>query len=238
MLSEYPPNSPNEILDLEVLATSGRRPPAHHRYFKVKVDLEYFTFDDPRPTGRQILVKAGKIPPERFILRQRNFGHQTREIGLDEHVDLAAPGVERFVTLPRDQTDGLLRRQVELSVDDVKGLEEFGLPWETIQDQAGLWVLQHERPVLGLSAPQVSVAVRMEPGYPRTALDMVYVYPALTLPGGRVIPATEAMQPLDGKSWQRWSRHYTPANPWRPGIDSVSTHLVLAGAWFEEARTR
>lgn len=238
MLSEFTPLTPEEVLDLEVLANSGRRPPASHRHFKVKVDLEHFTFDDPHPTARQILTKAGKVPPERFILRQRIHGHPTHEIGLDEHVDLTAPGVERFVTLPRDQTDGLLRRQVALAEDDVSGMDEFGLPWETVQDPTGLWVLQHERPVHGLSDTLVSLAVRLEPGYPRTQLDMIYVYPALTLPGGRIIPATEATQQLDGKSWQRWSRHYTAANPWRPGIDSLSTHLVLAGAWLEDASTR
>jgi hypothetical protein len=41
-----------------------------------------------------------------------------------------------------------------------------------------------------------------------------------------------AQQQIDGTGWQRWSRHRTPQNPWRPGVDSVATHLVLVDQWL------
>jgi hypothetical protein len=39
---------------------------------------------------------------------------------------------------------------------------------------------------------------------------------------------------LDGKQFQQWSRHRTGANPWRPGLDNVCTHLLLVNSWLEK----
>ena len=41
-----------------------------------------------------------------------------------------------------------------------------------------------------------------------------------------------ASEGFDGKTWQRWSRHRTPANPWRPGLDNLATHFGLVEEWF------
>ena len=38
--------------------------------------------------------------------------------------------------------------------------------------------------------------------------------------------------PLDGKIYQQWSRHRTSANPWRPEVDNLSTHVPLADFWL------
>ncbi|MBX9746205.1 MAG: hypothetical protein K2X34_04840, partial [Hyphomonadaceae bacterium] len=48
---------------------------------------------------------------------------------------------------------------------------------------------------------------------------------------GRAIGAL-AHDDFDGKTWQRWSRHRTPANRWRPGIDGLSTHFALVQEWL------
>jgi len=57
-------------------------------------------------TGREILTLAGKIPPESFQLRQKLKGGTVRKIGLDDNVDFTEPGVEKFMTIPLDQTEG------------------------------------------------------------------------------------------------------------------------------------
>jgi hypothetical protein len=57
-------------------------------------------------TGRELLVFTGKTPPERYTISQKLHGGQTRPIGLDDVADFTAPGVERFMTLPMDQTEG------------------------------------------------------------------------------------------------------------------------------------
>lgn len=226
-------------LDLEELSKSGQRPPPNTRHFRIRVDLATYVVDKPAITGREILTLASKTPPERFLLRQRLRGTQARDIGLDSIVDLTEPGVERFTTLPRDQTDGILRRQFPMSEGDAAELNELGFEWETVQDGSGQWVLQHGCIVpCGYVESKVSIAVRLETGYPRTPLDMAYYDPPLHLASGRPIPTTEQMQTIDGRSWQRWSRHYSGANPWRPGVDSVATHLVLARSWLEQELSR
>ena len=79
------------------------------------------------------------------------------------------------------------------------------------------WVLIHDFPThAGYNHQRVTAAIRLETGYPDTALDMVYLFPALARKDGLPIKATESPQPLDGKTFQRWSRHRTPQHPWKP----------------------
>lgn len=126
-----------------------------------------------------------------------------------------------------------LRRQFDLLPVDRQFLEEYGLPWETIVD-GSQWVLIHEFPAPeGYSHKTVTAAIRIETGYPQTELNMVYFYPALNRADGKVIRATEATQTLDGKTFQRWSRHRTPQNPWRTGEDNLGTHIMLVEDWLE-----
>ena len=94
-------------------------------------------------------------------------------------------------------------------------------------------VIVHGLPVpAGYTVPSVAVSVRIEPGYPDVQIDMAYFRPALVLASGRQINAI-CDEPFDGTIWQRWSRHRTPMNPWRPGIDSLSTHFALIQEWLE-----
>lgn len=125
-----------------------------------------------------------------------------------------------------------LRRQFDLLPEDRQFLDDYALPWETIVD-GSQWVLIHEFPTHeGYDHQKVTVAVRLETGYPNTALDMVYVFPALSRKDGGKIGATEGRQSLDGKSFQRWSRHRTAQNPWRPGQDNIGSHIFLIEDWL------
>lgn len=127
-----------------------------------------------------------------------------------------------------------MRREFELLTDDKAFLDVQGLQWETIIDQGMLWVIIHNFPVInGYNYEKVSVAIKLETGYPRTPLDMAYFYPALERLDKKLINAT-CFQLIDGKQFQRWSRHRTPDNPWREGIDDLSTHILLITFWFEQ----
>lgn len=125
-----------------------------------------------------------------------------------------------------------LRRHFNLLADDEVFLHQYGLPWETIVD-GSQWVLIHDFPTHEeYNNPKASIAVRLERGYPQTALDMVYVYPGLERKDKKPIPQTSTNQRLDDKVWQRWSRHRSNQNPWRPGQDSLETHVYLIEDWF------
>ena len=125
-----------------------------------------------------------------------------------------------------------LRRDFDLLPQDEKFLEEYGRPWETIVD-GSQWVLIHEFSTHdGYNHPGVTAAIRMETGYPNVELNMVYFSPALTRKDGRAIGATQAKQVIDGKRYQRWSRHRTAENPWRAGVDGLDMHVFLIEDWL------
>jgi hypothetical protein len=78
----------------------------HARRYIIRVDKVKYTVHVSHMTGREILELAGKVPPGQYKLTQKFHGGHARTIGLDEEVDFRAPGVERFMTLKRDQTEG------------------------------------------------------------------------------------------------------------------------------------
>src|ERR1041385_3544600 len=125
-----------------------------------------------------------------------------------------------------------LRRQFELLPADRQFLEEYGLPWETIVD-GSQWVLIHDFPTHeGYNHPCVTAAIRMETGYPNTELNMVYFFPALARKDGKQIGANGDTQLIDGKTYQRWSRHRTGQNPWKSGRDFLESHILLVEDWL------
>lgn len=94
-----------EIVDLEEYAREGRQPPRCSGY-RVRINGDLYVFVDPEPTGREVLSKAGLVPPEDYTLRVKLAGQKPQKVELDEKVSLRRPGVEKFKALPRDQTEG------------------------------------------------------------------------------------------------------------------------------------
>ncbi|MBK1879865.1 E2/UBC family protein [Pelagicoccus mobilis] len=230
MVEEPHQNDDDEVIDLEEHAKRGKKLPCG-RVYRYRVDTEFFKTRETELTGRVILTRAGK-DPDRWLLNQKIRG-SVITVGPDDVVDLTTPGLERLMTLPVDQTEGELRKEFALPEDDVDQLDAGGFEWETILGIRGKrWLMVH-----GFSIPEgyrqeiATVAVSIPPGYPSGQLDMVWVSPRLELNSGNQIPATQHSEIVDGRSFQRWSRHYTPANPWKPEY-SVVTHLLLARAWF------
>lgn len=201
--------------------------------FKIQIDKQHLEIDNPTPTARELLTLAGKTPPEHYALYRKEKGQPTR-LQLDERVDLREPGVEKFVTLPLDQTEGLGagRRQFSLPEEDAEWLDGLELVYELVAEGGIPRVVIYGWPVPpGYNVEKVDVNVRIDSGYPDTQIDMAYFTPALVRRDGRSIRATSD-DSFDGKVWQRWSRHRTAANPWRPGLDSLSTHFALVEDWL------
>jgi hypothetical protein len=85
---------------------SGEQPHPHARRYVIRIDKTKYTVHASHMTGREILSLAGKTPAEQYKLTQKFHGGAAQTIGLDEDVDFRKPGVERFMTLKRDQTEG------------------------------------------------------------------------------------------------------------------------------------
>jgi hypothetical protein len=125
-----------------------------------------------------------------------------------------------------------VRREFELPSFDTQYLGTTGWDWETIFEGAARWLLLHAWPVrTGYNVDRVVVALQIPPAYPDAQIDMVYFHPHLSRTDGQPINALSPHN-LDGKAFQRWSRHRTGDAPWRAGEDDVSSHLVLVADWL------
>jgi hypothetical protein len=127
-----------------------------------------------------------------------------------------------------------MRRAFNLSEVDREFLDSRGKSWETLVEGPSRWVI-----VGGLEVPQgynhstVAVASLLDASYPDVQIDMAYFFPALARADGKSIGALSSQQ-LDGKFWQRWSRHRVGADAWRPGIDNIETHLLFVTAFLDQ----
>lgn len=225
-------NTDNEIVDLEEFSATGKPVPAGKKY-RIRIDKEIKVVNVDHMTGRQILDLVNKTP-EKFILRQRIKG-SVQPVGPDENVSFLKSGVERFMTIPNEVTEGegsQPRRQFILLDADTDYLEHLGLRWESVTENGVQAVI-----IYGWSIPSgyqigtADVHVRFTSGYPDTQLDMAYFAPALTRENGRSINNL-SITPFDGHDWQQWSRHRSPTSAWRPGIDDLSTHMALVEDWL------
>lgn len=124
------------------------------------------------------------------------------------------------------------RREKELPEQDCLFLDGLKKRWEVIND-GSTWVLVYDFALPdGYTESTVTLAIRIESGYPLAHLDMMYVHPTLQRKDGKKINAVDCMQPLDQKQFQRWSRHRTANNPWVSGQDSLETHFYLVEEFF------
>ena len=125
-----------------------------------------------------------------------------------------------------------MRRQFNLIGDDLEFLDAMKEPWESVVEGNKKIIILHNHPVPeGYNIKSVDLYVRIDATYPDTQIDMVYFHPHLSRSDGKPIKSI-SNDSFDGKSWQRWSRHRTPKNPWRPGVDNLSTHIPLIGEWL------
>lgn len=78
----------------------------------------------------------------------------------------------------------------------------------------------------GYDCSQSDLLLRLSAGYPDVPPDMWWFNPGLRRADGTAIPATEHTEQYLGRSWQRWSRHFT-AGQWQSGVDGLENFLAL-----------
>ncbi|MES2784700.1 MAG: multiubiquitin domain-containing protein [Pseudomonadota bacterium] len=228
-MGNKPANS--EIIDIEQFLASAKPVPPGSKY-QIRIDKDVKVVDVDHLTGRQLLALVGKTP-EKFLLRQRING-SVLPVAADDVVSFLKPGLERFMTVPNEVTEGegpQPRRQFTLLKADAEYLDGLGLCWEAVVEGGVQIVIIYSWPLpVGYNVSSADVHVRFSSGYPDTHLDMAYFAPALSRANGRTINAVSALT-FDGRQWQQWSRHRTSNSAWRPGIDDLSTHMSLVEDW-------
>lgn len=130
------------------------------------------------------------------------------------------------------------RRDFELPPEDVQYLDDSGYEWEAVRDGRHMYVILRHFPLPAAYQPETTdVALLLPASYPTAQIDMAYFREAPRRRDGKEIPAV-SRHVIQGGSWTRWSRHRTKANPWRPGVDGIETHLLLVREWLEREPRR
>lgn len=223
-----------DIVDIEVCVSEDRPVPRAHRY-KYRVNKQHFISDTPELTREQILERAGLVPTDAYRLRLKRRHGPPEEIMPGQTIHLCKDGVERFIAQPKEVQDGLeARRDFALSEDDTKFLNGLQLRWEAVTQGGHMWIIIYGIPIpSGFTTTAADVAIDIAPGYPTSQLDMAYFNPPLALSNGKPIARSESSVQIDGKSWQRWSRHRTGKSKWQPGIDNLETHFTYMLDWLK-----
>jgi hypothetical protein len=129
-----------------------------------------------------------------------------------------------------------VRRDFQMPEHDTEYLDSLGIAWDTIQEGPIQWLVLRQWPIAdGYHQAAADVALKVEANYPDTQIDMAYFCPFLTPTSGCTIRQIEHKETIEGRQWQRWSRHRTAANPWRPGVDCVATHMAQVKDWLVRA---
>lgn len=95
---------PDEMEDLEICCSEGRAARCVRRY-RIRIDREHHVVRVTKMTGRQLLELTGICDVQKWKVFQKLCG-QLVEVGHDQWVDFTTKGVEKFKTLPCDQTEG------------------------------------------------------------------------------------------------------------------------------------
>ncbi|MFK5948176.1 MAG: E2/UBC family protein [Methylococcales bacterium] len=120
-----------------------------------------------------------------------------------------------------------LRKDFYLPEEDVQYLDGSGLEWETIQEGNiravvlyGFLIPQPFRPEM------VNLKIRMPQDYTSgAALDMFFTDAQVNRTDRKEVPRLTESTVFDGKKWWQWSRHYPKNTKWRPGINTLATHI-------------
>lgn len=86
------------------------------------------------------------------------------------------------------------------------------------------------------SRQSTDVLIQVPQGYPMAAMDMFWVPPGLGLISGRMPENGEVMESFLGKTWQRFSWHYSNNHQWNPSTDGLVSHLRFARMRLGQAR--
>jgi hypothetical protein len=201
------------------------------RSFRIKIDKNYHIVKGKDITKAEIIALEGK--PEVTYDAYKVLSNNPKPIKIldDETVDLTEKCLVRFVLQPKEQQDGKGSRQnFILPEEDVETLEKMSLQWETLLSPS-MWLMIYNYPIPdGYNVKNVDLALTITSSYPATEIDMAYFFPPLVKNNNKPINAVSD-QPIDGKIFQRWSRHRQPGD-WKPGIDNLATHLSLVDNWL------
>lgn len=211
---------------VEKLATRARK-------WKLRVQAVTLEFTVPMVKVADAMHEAGFDPAKAWNIFLLVAGQPKQQVDVNYVVDLRTPGIERIRLMQRNVDNGEttladLRREFALLPIDIKFLSGTRLKWETVRVAERRWVLVQDYELLpGYQPRKVTMALEIPKDYPQAQIDMFYFSPAVSRCDGVGIPNTQVTAPIDGVTFQGWSRHRTAIHPWDPNSDNVGTHFAL-----------
>jgi hypothetical protein len=220
-----------ELVDLDQPGVERFKPGKKERW---KLNVQGVTIESELPTiiVKDAMEQAGFDPNQAWIIFLKVAGENKQEVQTSDPIDLRHPGIEKLRLTPRHVENGeapaALRREFALLDSDEDYLDGLGYPWETVIDQGRRWLILHGYGFpAGYLSPSADLAMEVPTSYPAAQIDMFYVYPPARMANGNQIPRTESNETIQGRAFQRWSRHRMAQAPWNSQTDNVTTQMAL-----------
>lgn len=214
-----------EIIDLEDCFCQGVKPIITYKYL-IKINGKKYEVEKEKISREDILKIVGKDPDKH---RLRMFTENGKEILQNgQIIDLTECGVERFVYEALDCTEGFIAESPSVLLkEDLHFLATISNKVDYVEEGSLSWIIFRDLKIPdGYNISSADAAILIPPHYPTSPLDMIYFFPSLVRADGQIIRQL-TNQRIEGKIYQRWSRHRTALNKWNPAIDNIASHLDL-----------
>lgn len=198
------------------------------RSFNFTIEQRQMSWGKSLISGKALRNFAGV--DERYTIYLEVRGGHDRPIADTDLVDLSGKGIERFITVIRETTEGL----GALPSADRQFIEDHGLTYEIIGDamSTGVVIKNYPLPPGKFDRDTVDIMIQLPAGYPDASVDMFYTLPWIKLNAtGTYAHCADQPHQFAGQNWQRWSRHAE----WRSGIDGIRTMVARAEFAFTKA---
>lgn len=214
-----------ETIELENCFCEGVKPVITYKYL-IKVNGKKYEVNKEEISREEILKLVGKDPDKHRLRMFTKNGKEILQQG--QVIDLTECGVERFVYEALDCIEGFLTETPSvLPKEDLDFLASMSNTVDYVEEGALSWIIFKGLEIhKGYNVSKADAAILIPPHYPTAQLDMIYFSPDLVRADGKMIGQLSNQQ-IEGKIYQRWSRHRTALNEWNPEIDNVESHLDL-----------
>lgn len=214
-----------EIIDLEDCFCEGVNPVITYKYL-IKINGKKYEVEREEMSREDILRLVGKDPSKHRLRMFTKNGKEILEEG--QIIDLTVCGVERFVYEALDCTEGYIAESPSvLPKEDLYFLASMTNTVDYVEEGPLSWIIFRDLEIPnGYNVSKADAAILIPPHYPTAPLDMIYFFPALVRADGKMIRQL-SNQKIEGKIYQRWSRHRTALNKWNPEIDNLESQLDL-----------
>jgi hypothetical protein len=122
-----------------------------------------------------------------------------------------------------------------LAEEDLSHLREKAYQFEARQEAGFVNVIiRNFRLSAKYALSKTDLLLRLPPNFPMAKPDMFWTFPHVRLAGGSFPPQADVLDViLEGRQWQRWSRHLADTQ-WRPGRDNLRVFLGIIRQELQE----